>query len=150
MPPSLRERQKISGLCVRFRFLRSSKGLPQRRRHPRPRAIPPALARLAIHRADARLTELPLLNIPERPASAEDPRIGKPINPVRISESFGGGQRLRYLFVTLHFSARRTLWEARQNLPVERKWRFELIFDFQCGEKSQMYPLRYIEDFSPC
>jgi hypothetical protein len=30
--------------------------------------------------------------------------------------------------------------EARQNLPVARKG-VGSMFDFQCGEKSQMYPL---------
>jgi hypothetical protein len=25
-----------------------------------------------------------------------------------------------------------------------------LIFDFQCGEKPDVYPLRYMEDFSTC
>jgi hypothetical protein len=25
-----------------------------------------------------------------------------------------------------------------------------LIFDFQCGEKPDVYPLRYMEDFSMC
>jgi hypothetical protein len=39
--------------------------------------------------------------------------------------------------------------EARLNLPVARKWRFELMFDCNDGEQPQMYPLRYIEDFSP-
>jgi hypothetical protein len=49
----------------------------------------------------------------------------------------------------IHFQSQ-YLREARQNLPVARKWRLELIFDFQFGEKPQMYPLRYTEDFSPC
>jgi hypothetical protein len=53
----------------------------------------------------------------------------------------------RYPYVILLIIS--LLKEARQNLPVARKWGLELMFDRNDGEQPQMYPLRYIEDFSP-